>query len=45
MAMPVNQHCANCIGTLLFPIWRCGHSLYRGSFGTTTSAEAPGTHY
>ena len=21
MASPVNQHCANCIGTLSFPMW------------------------
>ena len=24
MASPGNQHCANCIGTLSFPMWRCG---------------------
>ena len=29
MASPGNQHCASCIGTLSFPMWRCGgvHSL------------------
>ena len=31
MASPGNQHCASCIGTLSFPILRCGRLLWNSS--------------
>ena len=39
MAGPGNQHCANCIGTLSFPIYRPSACIYRRTVRAEGDAE------